>query len=133
MEIIDKGLVKFWIEEGILHNELKHDIVITPDTAKELIEQRHKISNGENQYWCFSIDNITSFTREGIKYVEVHGQDFLNATAIITDSKLKKLMFNFFSNIHATIVPTQAFNTKEDAIKWLKQKMEENERIKTAK
>ena len=65
--------------------------------------------------------NFMSITSEAKEYASSsESSEFTLANAVLVDSLGKKLLFNFFMNITKPVVPTKGFNSKEEAIKWLK-------------
>jgi hypothetical protein len=57
------------------------------------------------------------------------GQEFTLANAVLIDNLGKKLMFNFFININKPKTPTKAFQTKSEAIKWLRKLNNQHNRL----
>lgn len=128
MNTMENDDMKFWIEDGILYNENKKTIIVTPEKAKEIIALRHKISNNEKQYWCFSFYNIKNYTKEARDYAEKYGQEFLYASAAVVNSYLTMFIFNVFNKWHNPKIPFRAFKNKADAVKWLKELKRQNEK-----
>jgi hypothetical protein len=118
---MENDIIKYWIEDDILYSAYKMPVDITLENAKAVIELRHAISNNEKQYWCQDITNLKSFTKEGRDYADIHGQDFLYATAVIVNSHITMFIFNIFIKIKTPRIPFQAFKTKAAAVKWLKE------------
>jgi hypothetical protein len=119
MKVVENDFVKFWIENDILFNSFKIPTTVTLENAKEMIALRHEISNNEKQYWCFSLFNFKSFTKEGRDYTDIHGQDFLFASAAVVNSHVTMYIVNIFIKIKTVTIPFKAFTTKEKAIAWL--------------
>jgi len=115
----ENDFVSFEIINGILFTEFKTKTIIDLEVAKTMIELRHKISAGENKYWCFDFSNLKFFTKEGRDYADIHGQDFLNATAVIVDSSITKFIGNTWFRLKKPSVPMQIFTNKENAVSWL--------------
>ena len=120
-KIWENDIVKFWFEEGILHSQFKARIDISIDTIKELIALRHTISDKKKQYWCYDLTHIQFFSKEAMHYTEIHGQDYLHATAAVVKSHVAKFIFNWFSKFKEAKIPLQAFTCKEKAVTWLKE------------
>ena len=119
MEKIENDFICYWIKDDILYSEFKKPTIVTLENAKEMILLRHQISNNINRYWCVDFSNLKSFTKEGRDYAEVHGQDFLNATAAVVNSHITSFLLNTFMKIKKPIIPLKSFKSKEDAVKWL--------------
>jgi hypothetical protein len=120
MKKIENDLIAYWIDDGILYSEFKKPIVMTLENIKSFISLRHEISNNQKQYWCSDITSMKSFTKEGRDYADIHGQDFLYASAVIVNSHITMFIFNVFLKIKNVKIPFKAFKNKEDAVIWLK-------------
>lgn len=126
MKIIENDSIKYWIEDEILFSEFKKPTNITLKNTKEFIALRHQISNNEKQYLCFDIKKAKSFPKEAREYVNIHGQDFLYARAVIVHSHIQMFMLNSLLKISTPIIPLKGFNKKEKAVKWLKELKQKN-------
>jgi len=127
MKEIENEYVKFWFEDGILMNKLKKPIHVNLEIMKELVELRHQISDNKCQYWLMYGVNLQSINKESRDYADVHGQDFIYATAALVNSHIAKFMFNTFVKLKTTNFPFKAFTSKEKAVAWLKELKEKNE------
>ena len=121
MEELENSMVKFWHEDGILHSRYKQPIELTLTNAPIIIALRHEISANEKQYWCYDLTHLISFSKEAKDYAEIHGQDYLNACAVITGSHVAKFIYNSFALFKKVRIPLRAFTTKEAAVAWLKE------------
>lgn len=130
MRIVENSFIKYSIEDEILFAEYKVPTVVDLESAKEMIAMRHEISDHQKQYWCVDFANLKSFTKEGRDYADIHGQDYLYATAVIINSHLTRFLLNTFLKLKKSKVPLQAFRTKADAVAWLMElKKEHNESL----
>lgn len=125
---LENDIVKFWIDEGILFSEFKTEIVMTLENAKKIIDLRHQISSNEKQYWCFFTNGLKSYEKQGRDYSDVHGQDFLYATALIVHSNITMFMFNVYIKIKNVKIPFKVFTNKEKAVEWLNDIKTQNEK-----
>lgn len=117
--ILEKDIVKFWIQDDILFSEYEDPIEMNLINAKKIIELRHKISNGKKQYWCYDSKNIKLYTKEARDYADIHGQDLLLACAAIVHSNIAMAIFNLYIKIKKVQIPFRAFASKEKAVGWL--------------
>lgn len=127
MKEVKNEYVKFWMEDGILYNEFTKPVSLSEEVVKELIELRHAISNNEKQYWCYNFNGVTSMPKNGRDYAELHGQDFLSASAAIINSHITNFIVNTFTLIKKPHVSFKAFKTKESGVKWLLDVKKQNE------
>lgn len=127
MSELENEFIRFWVEDGILHSKFKHEVYVDLDIIKKLIELRHIISNNVNQYWCYDVGEVKGFPKECRDYVDIHGQDFLFACAIVINSHIQKFLFNAFLKLKHSKIPFQAFTDKEKAVEWLLEIKAKNE------
>lgn len=128
MTEFENEFIRFWIaDNGILYSKFKFEINMDLEKTQQLIESRHTISNNVNQYWCYDITEIKDFPKECRDYVDIYGQDFLDACAVVINSHIHKFLFNTFLKLKKPKVPFQAFTKKEKAVEWLLEIKRQNE------
>ncbi len=120
--------IKFHIEDGILFSEFSESTVIDLEKAKKIISLREKISDGNNQYWCYNILGMNSMNIDARNYADKHGQNLLSACAVIVHTPVSQFIFNIFLRLKSPDIPFRSFTSKESAVKWLKKIKSENER-----
>jgi len=78
---------------------------------------------GDNSYPMFSdFRKVKSGTREARqRFSEKDAGIGVKAVAVYINSKVQKIMFNFFNSIYKAPAPTRIFTDKEKALKWLEQ------------
>lgn len=126
---LENEYIKFWIEDGILYSSLKKPIEGNLENMKRLIDLRHQISNNEKQYWCYEFKIIPPYEKEAIRYIELYGQEYLYAAAIIVSSHIQRFILDVFRKKN-TKVSIQLFKNKEDALFWLREIKTKNEVIR---
>jgi hypothetical protein len=130
MQIIDKienEYIIYWKENDILFSSFKSSTVMTIDVIKTSIEMRHELSDNSKQYWCSDFTNLKSFNKDARDYAEIHGQEFLFATAVVVNSHITRFILNTFMKLKKANIPLKAFKTKEDAVSWLNELKRINE------
>lgn len=66
--------------------------------------------------------NFMAISVEAKKYTTTEDAfKYTLANAVLIDSLPKKLIFNFYLKINTPLVETKGFNSKEEAMNWLKQ------------
>lgn len=116
---LENQFMRFWIADGILYSNFKHQVNFDVHILQQLIETRHTISNNTNQYWCYDVTNANGFSKECRDYVDIHGQEFLFACALIINSHIQKFLFNAYQKLKKSKIPFQAFTNTEKAVEWL--------------
>jgi hypothetical protein len=127
---MENEVIKYWFDAGILFSEYKGKVVGNYKTISSVIQLRNKISNNQNQYWCYDIRNLKSMDLESRKYADKYGQDFLYACAVIVNSPVTQFIFNVFLNLKSPKIPFKSFYNEEEAVDWLKKIKQENESVK---
>jgi hypothetical protein len=122
--LIDSEYCEMWLENGIIFQIYKPDLVITIDIAKAMVEDRLKISNGITRPMLADIRNLVSIDAESREYLAGDRAIYLlSAGAILLGSSLKDYIATLTANIYLKIdrprFPTKLFNDKEKALKWL--------------
>lgn len=104
--------------------EVKWNPNIDEIEKQHLIELKkiiQEIGMGKKMLVYVETYNFMAISAEAIQYASTkESSEYTLANAVLIDSLGKKLLFNFFMNISKPIVPTKGFNSKEDAINWLK-------------
>lgn len=128
VRIIEDDLHKIWLaSDGILYSEFKQEVTLNVATCQHIINVRHNISEGENQYWLYDFKNIKSMPSDGKEYADKYGQDFLYASAALVHNHLQKYIVNIFIAIKKPKVPFRAFTDKKEAREWLLKYKNSNE------
>ncbi|MFT6842981.1 MAG: hypothetical protein ACJASR_001754 [Psychroserpens sp.] len=125
--MVENEYVKFWIDNGIMHSDFKEHTIIGIEKAKDIVQLRHEISANQKQYWCFNISLLKEYKKDARDYAEIHGQEFLYATALVLNSHITRFIFNTYMKLKKTEMPIQAFKSKEDAVSWLNELKRINE------
>lgn len=128
MREVSNGKVKFWIEDGILFNEvIENDILLDIPMCKEIVELRHKISEGKPQYFLYDMGNLKDFTTESKNYFAIYGQEYIHTAAVLVHSRFQKFSINLWIKIKKPKVPMRIFTSKKEALNWLKTQKKKNE------
>jgi hypothetical protein len=127
MTELENEFIRFWVVDGILHSEFKCEVIVDLYKVKQLIEARHAISANVKQYWCYDVSKGKGFPKESRDYVEIYGQEFLFASAVIINSHTQKFLFNTFLKLKKSQIPFQAFTNKQKAVEWLNDLKAKNE------
>lgn len=119
-KVVENEDIIYTIENGILYSDFKKPLKMDLDRVKSMIKLRHDISEGEKQLWCCSFQDLKGFTKEGRDYAEIHGQDYLHATAVIVNSSVLKYIANLWNKLKKPHVPMMVFTSKVEAENWLR-------------
>lgn len=104
--------------------EVRWNSIIDEIEKHHLIELKNiiqELGSGKKMLVYVDTYNFMSITPEARQYASSNeSSEFTLANAVLIDSLAKKLLFNFFMNISKPAVPTKGFNSKTEAISWLK-------------
>jgi hypothetical protein len=128
MKEVENDFIKFWIEDNILYSQYKKPTDGTIENIKAIIDLRNDISDDKKQYWCYDFNGIKSYDKDARDYAEKNGQEHLYACAAILNSHIAKFILNAFMILKKPTVPLRGFTKKNDAINWLNELKEKNER-----
>ncbi len=126
MKKTENDIIEFWIEDGIMYSKFKKQVAGGLEDIKKIIEARHEISEMQKQYWCYDFTGIKAYSKEARDYAEIHGQEYLHATAAIINSFVTSFILNIFMKLKSPKVPLKAFTNKEDAVAWLRELRAQN-------
>ena len=111
---------EMWIENGIIHNVYKPNLVLDLTKARQMVEERLKISNGREHPLFIDINNLVSVDLEAREYLS--GGDavkLVKAGAIYCKNPIGKFAGKLFIEVNQPQVPTKVFTEKEEALAWL--------------
>jgi hypothetical protein len=110
------------VEESIVIVRFKRGITIDLYIAKEIVKQRLEYFNGESYPCIVDIRAIEMITKEARDYfAKGDAIKGIPAGALLVESYVTKLISNLFIRFSRPSMPTKAFTSEEEAIKWLKQ------------
>lgn len=101
-----------------------HECKITLEVAKQVVEERKKLTNYKVAPILVDIRDVKEVDRAARLYFSSpEGTELLSAVAILTESKFSIFLSNFFQsvNLKKSQFPIRMFNNEEAAILWLKE------------
>ncbi|GHA32865.1 hypothetical protein GCM10007103_12890 [Salinimicrobium marinum] len=111
---------KLWIEDTILFIEYRSHLVLTKQTAMEVL--RSRLAFQRNQEYAVFCDpsGIVSADTDALDYLSREGTLLIKAVAFYTPSPLNILLTEFFLETHRRRLPAGIFKHKIQALKFLK-------------
>jgi CDP-glycerol glycerophosphotransferase (TagB/SpsB family) len=119
IEKIENENIQFWMKNDILFSKFIQPTHLDVDKTKALITLRHKISDGQKQYWIYNLQNLKDFPKAARDYTSTNGQCYLYATAAIVNSHTTLFIANLYIKLKKPAVPFKAFKNEKLAIEWL--------------
>ena len=119
-EIELKKSVITLMDNGILHIHLKANAEVELSDAILIVEAMGKLGKGKKFPVLIDAGEFTSVDREvRVFSASEESNIYTIADAIAYYSLAQKLIANFYIKHNNPVVPTKAFQTKEEAISWL--------------
>lgn len=108
-------------EDSILHIEMLPDADMNLETTKEHYDAINLITNNCKHYVLINSQNYFTIDSESFKYASL-SSTIKNrlASAHYNCSFANSLTVNFYKNNHRPGIPMNIFNTKEEALEWIK-------------
>lgn len=121
METKEKNFIKVWIEDDIAYINLYTD-TLTLFEVEEGIKRRCEVTKSNSYPMFVDIRPIKSVSREARERLSQKdaGKGCI-AVALLVNSKIQEVLYNFFAAINKPPSPTKLFTNKEKALKWLEQ------------
>lgn len=117
---IDTPHYTLWIEDGIIHNVYKPDLIMTIDIAIEMVNHRLKLTNDITYPLFVDIRNLVAIKAEARRYLAgSEAVKYASAGAIYLDNHLLYLVGQVFLKIDNPAIPSRLFTDKEKALHWL--------------
>ena len=107
--------------DGIVHFEMKDIKDYTIEILMEQIQFLSEISKGKKFPLMLAFTSYHGPNKETMRYAASDGNlKYAKAIAVVVDSLASRLRSNFYLTFFKPKTPTKLFNSKEEAIKWLK-------------
>ena len=106
------------LEDGILYVDffIEHG---TYDVVDRSIKKKIEMLRGRSFPVVSDMRNVKTSTRESRQRMsEPDAAIGVKAVAVIINSRIQKVMFNFFSAINKRPAPAKVFSNKEEAVNW---------------
>lgn len=119
---INNAYLEMWIEDGIIYNSFKPNLVIDLEIAKKMVEERLKVSDGIGRPMFTDINNLISIDLDAREYLASKDSiKYISAGAIFCTNPIAKFLGRLFLFINRPQITTKIFSNKDEAIKWLQQ------------
>ena len=126
-EVIEIRVGRVWLD---MHGFLRY-VVVLPNAevvladAEEIVAAYRKINGGRVRPALSDIRNVKSVTREARVYAASDdATSLVNASAVLVDSPISRVVGNFFLGINKPSYPMRLFSSEDDAVAWLNQYIE---------
>lgn len=121
--------LNFYIKDGILFGECCKPFTMDLPTARILLENRLKLNKGKSYPAFFDFGTVEHSDSETRDFLLNEGSELLSAAAFITTNPAFRIFLNSVFLIYKTRMPMRVFSTKEKAVIWLKQYIQEDKTV----
>lgn len=116
----EDDIISFDFKDGILTAKYKVKKVDL-DIAKYVLEKRLKLFSGFNYTVLADYALVIETSKEARDFfASTEANKYMKALAIVTDSMVGNMIFNFFVLLSRPTIPTKLFKNKDEALFWLK-------------
>lgn len=110
----------YWIEDGIVNMLYPRNLIITMEIAKEIVENRLKVTGNIKMPLLADIRGLASIDMAARRYfASADAVGYLSAGAFVVDSLVSRLAGNIFIRVDKPLVPTRLFTNVKKAEMWL--------------
>jgi hypothetical protein len=111
-----------WLDsDGILHVQVKPQVEIHLEDAREALEQSHLLRAGKLHPVLVDLTHSKGVSREAREYYA--GEEAAKsglAAALLIGSPLARAIGNFFMKFNKPVFPVRLFTSETEALAWLK-------------
>ena len=109
------------IEGSIMTGVYANDLTIDLELARIIVKQRLSVCAGKSYPFLADVRQLKLATKEARDYFAKEGVKGMTALAILVGNHLTVITTNLFITFSKPLIPTKAFRTREQALKWLRQ------------
>jgi hypothetical protein len=118
---MEEGIIKMYIENGILFGMPQGAFIMDLKTVKNFIDRRQELTLGKPYPVFVDCSNMSALTKEAREYIASRGGKGITAIAFITTTLASRIWINLFMSLYLPPQPVKMFTNKEKALIWLKQ------------
>ncbi len=109
------------IEEDVLSIRYRTGVIMTLDTAKAMVADRHRIQEGLVYPLLCDIRGIVEIDRLARNYLALEGSYLIRATALVVCHPTSEAISEFYLHTTYSPVPTESFYNLQEALVFLRE------------
>lgn len=126
-EYFENGFVRIQILNGVVFIEYKKEEHVTLEVVQTAVKERLRLAKGKTLPIFIDFRNPKGGTKEARTYLSSEeGIKGLSAGAMLINSSIGMVAFNFYMKFDTPSLPMKVFVDKNKALKWLEQFKSEN-------
>ncbi|HET6227768.1 MAG TPA: hypothetical protein VFF27_15905 [Bacteroidia bacterium] len=116
----ENDFCRIWISNGVMFVEYKPGLIMTLETAKFMVNERLRLSDGTSYPVLLDVRNLVSTERAAMKYYKTKEVTrYITSAALLTGNALTSLAGNIFLTLEKPLIPTKLFTDEKKALEWL--------------
>ncbi len=121
-EFVESEYIQYRIEDGILFADYKEMEMLTLAIAKNIIATRKVFIRGRTFPMLLDLTKVKNVSKESMSFFASKDttEGVSKGAFIVSSSSFARIMFNFFLLIYNPGPSSRLFQSKEEALKWLK-------------
>jgi len=110
------------LEHDIIEIEWDPDLIeVQKHHVTEIKQAIMELGGGKRMRVYVSTNSLMHISAEARKYaVSNNGQELTLVNGVLINTLAKRLLFSFFVNVYRPKIPIKSFNSREEALTWLK-------------
>jgi len=116
---VENDFISYEIKEGVLFAAYKENVIITEDVAKQVVDDRLKLQDGNSYPALVDCRGIKYASSAGQKILAEQGSEGMTKIALIVANFALAIMGDFYLYFSKPKSQTKAFSNKKKAMKWL--------------
>lgn len=110
--------------DGVLHIIYHQGVCIDLNAAVQIVKDRLFLHEGRSLPVLCDIRGIKEINKPARAYLAIEGSTLIKAVAVIVEPPVSEMLSKFYIRTSNPPVPTQSFETIEDALMFLNEFME---------
>ncbi len=120
-KFIETSCVSIWLDDGILHAVFHKGAQLSLADAKEMVEERWRITEGKTYPLYIDVHGLSSMDAEARQYMGGFEASYkASAAAFFVRNPREKFLINTYLTIEKPATPVKLFNSREKALRWLR-------------
>ena len=117
--VFENDFASYRIHHGVLHIIYSQDTCIDLDAAVQIVRDRLFLHEGRPLAVLCDIRGIKEVNKQARAYLAMEGSTLVKAVAVIVAPPVSEMLSDFYIRTSNPPVPTQTFDTMEDAMAFL--------------
>ncbi|MBL8956209.1 MAG: hypothetical protein JNK82_35885 [Myxococcaceae bacterium] len=124
-DVIETRTGRIWLDdEGIVQSMQLDGVEQVLADAEENMAATRRAAGGVRRPMLVDMSRVKSINREArVRYTDGSSAQVVLAVALVIGNPLTRMIGNFFIGMNHAPVPTRLFDSRREALEWLRSKM----------